>query len=155
MENKKDLAKIAYAALIVTATLPAIAAADYGIEAKGTYLAAGCKSSSKGCATLADNQRSPSDVYNTRSNSYQMNDQPSSSSTQEEMKSRATNRPESSLTEEQLLEQINPEARKVYLSLNPEGKALARQLAGQGSYRDKNFAVKEALRQMNERSFAR
>ena len=155
MENKKDLAKIAYAALVVTAALPAIAAADYGIEAKGTYLAAGCKSSSKGCATLADNERSPSDVYNTRSNSYQMNDQAPGSSAQDAMKGRATQRPESSLTEERLLEQLNPETKKIYLSLNPEGKALARQLASQGSYRDINFAVKDAQRQMNERSFAR
>lgn len=55
------------------------------------------------------------------------------------------------LTEVQLLSMLNPQARSMYLSLDPEAKSLAIQLASQDSYRDKNLAVKEAHRRMNER----
>ncbi len=55
------------------------------------------------------------------------------------------------LTEAQLLSMLSPQGRAVYLSLDPEGKSLAIQLASQDSYRDKNLAVKEAQRRMNER----
>lgn len=55
------------------------------------------------------------------------------------------------LTEAQLLGLLSPQGRAVYLSLDPEGKSLAIQLASQDSYRDKNLAVKEAQRRMNER----
>lgn len=55
------------------------------------------------------------------------------------------------LTEAQLLGMLNPQARAIYLSLDPEGKALAIQLASQDSYRDKNLAIKEAQRRMNDR----
>lgn len=55
------------------------------------------------------------------------------------------------LTEDQLLGMLSPQGRAIYLNLNPEAKALAIQLASQDSYRDKNLAVKEAQRRMNER----
>jgi hypothetical protein len=55
------------------------------------------------------------------------------------------------LTEAQLLGMLTSQGRAIYLNLNPEGKALAIQLASQDSYRDKNLAVKEAQRRMNER----
>jgi hypothetical protein len=55
------------------------------------------------------------------------------------------------LTEAQLLGMLTSQGRAIYLNLDPEGKALAIQLASQDSYRDKNLAVKEAQRRMNER----
>ncbi len=55
------------------------------------------------------------------------------------------------LTEAQLLGMLTPQGRAIYLSLDPEGKALAIQLASQETYRDKNLAVKESQRRMNER----
>jgi len=57
----------------------------------------------------------------------------------------------SSLTEPQLLAQLTPQGRAIYMSLDAEGKALAIQLASEESYRDKNLAVKEAQRRVNER----
>ena len=55
------------------------------------------------------------------------------------------------LTEAQLIGLLNSQARAIYLNLDPEGKALAIQLASLDSYRDKNLAIKEAQRRMNER----
>ncbi len=54
-------------------------------------------------------------------------------------------------TEPQLLGMLSSQGRAIYLSLDPEGKALAIQLASQDSYKDKNLAVKEAQRRMSER----
>lgn len=53
------------------------------------------------------------------------------------------------LTESQLLGLLNPQERAVYLSLDPEAKALAIQLASQDSYHDKNLAVQEAQWRIN------
>lgn len=55
------------------------------------------------------------------------------------------------LTEAQLIGVLGPHARAIYLSLDPEGKSLAIQLASQDSYQDKNLAIKEAQRRMIER----
>lgn len=55
------------------------------------------------------------------------------------------------LTEEQLLSILNPQGRAIYMSLDAEGKGLALQLASQDSYPDKNIAVREAQRKINER----
>lgn len=55
------------------------------------------------------------------------------------------------LNEAQLLGALNPQGRSIYLSLDPEAKALAIQLASEDSYRDKNLAIKEAQRRMNDR----
>lgn len=55
------------------------------------------------------------------------------------------------LSEAQLLGALTPQVRSIYLSLDPEGKTLAIQLASQDSYRDKNLAVKEAQRRIAER----
>lgn len=55
------------------------------------------------------------------------------------------------LNEAQLLGALNPQGRAIYLSLDPAGKALAIQLASEDSYRDKNLAIKEAQRRMNDR----
>lgn len=57
----------------------------------------------------------------------------------------------STLNEAQLIGMLNPQSRAIYLSLDPEAKSLAIQLASQDSYRDKNLAVREAQRRMNER----
>ena len=150
MKQKKDLAKVALAALIFAAAAPADAI-DHGIEAQGTYLASGC--AAHGCKTIADNAGSDNEMYNTRSNTYQMGNQPSGSGAQNGDRSRAmsTTAPASAMNETQLLGMLNPQTQNIYLSLDPEGKALALQLASQDSYRDKNLAVKEAQRRMNER----
>lgn len=66
-------------------------------------------------------------------------------------RSTVTTQSSGTLTEAQLLVLLNAQGRAIYLSLDPEGKALAIQLAGQDSYRDKNLAVKEAQRRMNDR----
>jgi hypothetical protein len=55
------------------------------------------------------------------------------------------------LTETQLLGLLNDRGRQIYLNLDPVGKALAIQLASEESYRDKNLAIREAQRRMNER----
>jgi hypothetical protein len=56
------------------------------------------------------------------------------------------------LTESQLLVDLSSQGRAIYMSLDAEGKALAVQLATENSYsQDKNLAVKEAQRRMNER----
>jgi hypothetical protein len=55
------------------------------------------------------------------------------------------------LTEAQLLDLLTPQGKSIYLSLDPEGKKLAIQLASQDSYKDKNLAVKEAQRRLNDR----
>lgn len=55
------------------------------------------------------------------------------------------------LTEAQLLAMLNADVRAIYISLDAEGKALALQLASQDSYPDKNVAVLEAQRRVNER----
>jgi hypothetical protein len=55
------------------------------------------------------------------------------------------------LTEAQLFGLLSDQGREIYLNLDPEGKALAFQLASEESYRDKNLAMKEAQRRMNER----
>lgn len=57
-------------------------------------------------------------------------------------------------TEAQLLTAITPQSRTIYLNLDPEGKALAVQLASQDSYQDKNLAIKEAQRIISERRSA-
>jgi hypothetical protein len=54
-----------------------------------------------------------------------------------------------SLTEADLLKQLNSQGRAIYQSLDDQGKALALKLANQDTYKDKNQAVKEAQRQMN------
>lgn len=55
------------------------------------------------------------------------------------------------LTEAELLQQLSPQGKAIYNSLDAEGKAMALQLASQDTYRDKNVAVKEALKRINER----
>lgn len=55
------------------------------------------------------------------------------------------------LTEAQLIGVLSSKGRSIYLNLDPEGKALAIQLASQDSYRDKDIAVREAQRRMNQR----
>lgn len=52
------------------------------------------------------------------------------------------------LTEEELLTQINNDSRTTYFKLDLEGKLLARQLAAQNKYTDKNQAVQEAAQQV-------
>lgn len=178
MEQKKDLAKIALAAFLFAAAAPAHAILDNGIEAQRTYLAAGCKA--HGCESTTDNAKNKNDMYYTPSNTYQIKNQPSESAGQktaegsnpEEMKggmnnfNRAYNTTTdydynrktisttaaATLTEAQLLGMLNTQTRNIYLNLDHEGKSLAIQLASQDSYKDKNLAIKEAQRRMNERS---
>lgn len=164
MENKKDLAKIALTALILASASPIVGhAAD--VEVKGIVLAAGCpahgcggKSSSTNGQINNNSYYDPS-LYNQNSRDYGnqqsgMTDYKNGNVIQNDYRDRsaATNPNESTnLTEVQLLGMLNPQGRAIYLSFDPETKALAIQLASQDSYRDKNLAVKEAQRRMNER----
>jgi len=77
MKHKKELTKVALAALLLASAAPAHAFVDKGTEAQGTYLASKCGQGS--CQHLADNASNKSDMYNTRSNSYQMEAQPADS----------------------------------------------------------------------------
>ena len=128
MEHKKELTKIALAAFILASTTT-VNAEDQIFETTGTYLAAGCKQ--HGCQTIADATGSPS--------SYQMESRP------------MVTRMSTTLTDAQLLGMLNDQGRKIFMSLDAEGKALAVQLASQDLYKDKNLAVKEAQRRMSEK----
>lgn len=55
------------------------------------------------------------------------------------------------ITEPQLLSQLTPQGRNLYLNLNPEGKALALQLASQANFSNKDLAVREADKRIRER----
>lgn len=148
MEQRKELAKIALAALILASAAPAFAAIDDSLEVHGTYLAAGC--AAHGCSTTAD---APTDKAANNSGmnamgSNQMVSQPMV--TPMESKPMAT-APSATLTDAQLIGMLNSQGRGIFMSLDPEGKALAVQLASQEIYKDKNLAVKEAQRRMNER----
>ena len=205
MENKKDLAKIALAALILASATPVNGQAD-NIEAQGVFLAAGCaahgcpaaknsntdktisdSSSNKPQASNKSDSGYTSDVYSPRSsyNSQQsgttsptyvedyrgvtydstprptpeygglagFNREYNNTTTDYDFNRAAvtTSTSSATLTEAQLLGMLSSQGRAIYLSLDPEAKALAIQLASQDSYRDKNLAVKEAQRRMNER----
>jgi hypothetical protein len=63
--------------------------------------------------------------------------------------STTTTSSQGTLTEAKLLALLTPQGRAIYLSLDPEGKAMAIQLASQDSYKDKNLAVSEAQYRMN------
>lgn len=54
------------------------------------------------------------------------------------------------ISEGELMKQLNAQGKAIYNSLDTEGRALALQLASQDSYKDKNQAVKEAQRRINE-----
>lgn len=140
MKNKTKLANIALAAFVIASAAPANALIDNNLEAKGTFLAKGCGHGGKKCGSIADNGKS-SDMYDTETNSYQMGDQPYG------MNAKAA----TLLTEVQLLALLNPQSKAIYLSFDPDGKALAIELASQDTYQDKNLAVKEAQRRINER----
>lgn len=54
------------------------------------------------------------------------------------------------LTEDELLSQINNESRSIYFKMNIDGRVLARQLAAQSNYVDKNQAVRDAFQQASK-----
>ena len=54
------------------------------------------------------------------------------------------------VSEAQLLQMLNPQTRALYLSLTPQAKALALQIASQPTYSNKNMAVREAARRYAE-----
>jgi len=160
MKNKKDLNKIVLTALILASTAPVTGHVDMGIEAQGILLAAGCPA--HGCANAsapASNNPSPVFSQNSRDYSAQLYGRapvgaPSSGyiDSQNAYDNAVAGTASSvTLTEAQLLGMLSPQGRAIYLNLDPEAKALAIQLASQDSYRDKNLAVKEAQRRMNER----
>ncbi|MFI0434872.1 MAG: hypothetical protein ACH350_03965 [Parachlamydiaceae bacterium] len=132
MENKKNLATIALSALILAASIPL--SADAGIEAHGIILASGC--ASDGCSAKQDSGASTQANHDWQKGS---------------MTQRADEKKTLNLTEAQLLAMLNPQGKAIYLGLNPEGKALAIELASKETYRDKNLAIKEAQRRINER----
>jgi len=164
MENKKDLAKIALAALILASATPINGQAD--IEAHGIVLAAGC--ASHGCPAAKNSRDNNPASNNTRvpnQSSSDYSNQPygtnpeygsmTGSNREHTGKDYDYNRTtvttsNATLTEAQLLSMLSSQGRAIYLSLDPEAKALAIQLASQDSYRDKNLAIKEAQRRMNE-----
>lgn len=172
MQNKADLAKIALAALILASTTPVNAQAD--MQANGIFLAGG------GCAAHGCPGAKNSSSNSTHSDNYGSNNESNSNGSQnyyqpQDSYVRPDNRPNefnrsfnqaafndfnqvatatpssTQMTEAQLLVALNAQGRAIYLSLDSEGKALALQMANQDSYRDKNLAVKEAQRRMNER----
>lgn len=55
------------------------------------------------------------------------------------------------MTEPQLISQLTPQGRNLYLNLDPEGKALALQLASQANFSNKDLAVREAAKRIQER----
>lgn len=57
-------------------------------------------------------------------------------------------------TESQFVASLSSLGRSIYLGLDSQGKSLALQLAGEGGYQNKELAVKEAQRRMNERNGA-
>jgi hypothetical protein len=77
MEHKKDLTKIALAALILASTASLSGQADQNPEAAGTFLVAGCPahgcnhSPSPSNKLIADTAGKSSDSYQTESGSYQ------------------------------------------------------------------------------------
>lgn len=159
MENKKDLAKIALTALILASATPVMGHAD--VEVQGIVLAAGCPAHGCGGKSSSSNNNSYYDpsMYNQTSRDVGnqqsgMTDYKNGNGMENDYRDRpAMSNPNSStnLTEVQLLGMLNPQGRAIYLSFDPETKALAIQLASQDSYRDKNLAIKEAQRRMNER----
>lgn len=60
--------------------------------------------------------------------------------------------PQLSPNEVALFETLSVTGRSIYQSLDSPGKALALQLAGENGYQNKELAVKEAQRRMNERN---
>lgn len=64
----------------------------------------------------------------------------------------ATATTQTSMSESDLMRQLNPQSQAIYQGLDNQGKALALQLASQPSYKDKNLAVKEAQRRSAERN---
>lgn len=60
--------------------------------------------------------------------------------------------PQLSPNEMALFETLSITGRSIYQSLDSQGKALAMQLAGENGYQNKELAVKEAQRRMNERN---
>lgn len=55
------------------------------------------------------------------------------------------------MSEAQLLTLLSPQGKDLYAKLDPEGKALALQLASQANFSNKDLAVKEATARMQER----
>lgn len=159
MENKKDLASIALTALMLASATPVMGHAD--VEVQGIILAAGCPAHGCGGKSSGSNNNGYYDpaLYNPATREYGhpssgVNDDNQGNGMANDSHSRpALSNPNSStaLTEVQLLGMLNPQGRAIYLSFDPETKALAIQLASQDAYRDKNLAVKEAQRRMNER----
>jgi hypothetical protein len=177
--EKRNFSKIALAAIVLAAGIPSGAQAFSDANIVDTHLIAkGCGGSSAGCGG-GQAQRNPQISYNSSNsqNAYQA-DSTSTYTTPNNNQSRWSNNPNNnatstwsssndmnssdynnqqntmtssgSLTEAQLLAQLNPQGKAIYQSLNTRGQALARQLASQDSYRDKNLAVKEAQRRQNE-----
>lgn len=158
MKNKKDLAKIALAALVVASAIPVTGQADMDIEAQGILLAVGC--AAHGCPSAnAPANENPAPVSNQNNRDYRgqtygrdsISAPPDGDTSSPNTNAEAGATSSATLTEAQLLGMLNPQGRAIYLNLDPEAKALAMQLASQDSYRDKNLAVKEAQRRMNER----
>ncbi|MBA2368155.1 MAG: hypothetical protein H0V82_03920 [Candidatus Protochlamydia sp.] len=58
------------------------------------------------------------------------------------------------ITEEELLVKLTPQARADYMSMDTKGKAMALQLASQSSFKDKNMAVKEAQRRSSQQGMS-
>jgi len=57
----------------------------------------------------------------------------------------------SNLSDTDFQNQLSPQGKAIYQNLDAEGKALARQLFSQGAFKDRDLAIKEAQRRINER----
>lgn len=73
-------------------------------------------------------------------------DFPTSSQTQSTVTTTST------ISETELYNQLNNEGKRIFNSLDARGRNIALQLASQANYRDKNLAVKEAQRIVNDSS---
>lgn len=178
MENKK-LLKIAVAALATISVLPAGAQAVDLQESAGSLLAAGCGGGKGGCGaqrSISYNNGQQTDAYNYDSRNQNQNQGMTNRSSSAYDSDYNTNRGYTSsapstpsysssyssdmtfdssasgmtLTEADLLRQLNAQGRAIYLSLDRDGRQLALQLASQNTYTDKNQAVKEAQKKVNE-----
>jgi hypothetical protein len=160
MEKQKKLAKLALAGLLLASALPMgaqaagskeIQLAAAGCAAHGCGAGSSNSSSKKASKDLADN----ADNYPTSTNpgaaqqNYNTNRNYSTSTNYNDSDVNAAANT-TTLTKNQLWHQLSPKGKEIFNSLDPQGQTLALQLASKSTYTNKDLAVKEAQRKMNE-----
>lgn len=180
MENvKRNLAKLALGAIIVASSATAAEVESLGNvnQIGANILAAGCGGgqggSQGGCGagrsgrptyrqqnTAYDDANSYSNPYDSNQNRYQTSDSNSQYNTTRGGYTQptyaadgySTSSMQSSSTQmtdddKKFADQLTPQMKAMYQNMSPQGRQLARQIAAN---KDKNTAVKEALRKMSE-----